>query len=90
MTINPKEMPRCGAKTRSGQPCRKYSMSNGKCRNHGGLSTGPKTAEGLERSRKANWKNGRYSQEAKRERKILKDFLQKCRKTIKEIKCSQK
>jgi hypothetical protein len=28
---------------------------------HGGASTGPKTAEGLERSRKAPWKHGRRS-----------------------------
>jgi len=32
---------------------------------HGGKSTGPKTPEGLERSRQANWKHGHYSQEAK-------------------------
>jgi len=28
---------------------------------HGGASTGPKTAEGLERCRKAPWKHGRRS-----------------------------
>ena len=34
--------------------------SNGKrqCRMHGGKSTGPRTPDGLERSRKANWKHG--------------------------------
>ena len=31
---------------------------------HGGLSTGPRTAEGLERSRRARWVHGRYSREA--------------------------
>ena len=30
---------------------------------HGGMSTGPRTAAGLERSRR-NWKHGRYSAEA--------------------------
>lgn len=59
---------RCGAKTRKGAPCRGPSMSNGRCRMHGGLSTGPRTAEGLERSRRANWKHGRYSEETKRAR----------------------
>jgi hypothetical protein len=34
-----------------------------KCRMHGGASTGPRTAEGLERCRKANWKHGRRSAE---------------------------
>ncbi len=28
---------------------------------HGGPSTGPRTPKGQERSRKANWKHGRYS-----------------------------
>jgi hypothetical protein len=37
-------------------------MKNGRCRLHGGLSTGPQTAEGLERIRKAVTKHGRYSQ----------------------------
>jgi hypothetical protein len=43
-------------------------MANGRCRMHGGKSTGPRTAEGLERSRRARWKHGHYSAEAKAER----------------------
>lgn len=31
---------RCGAKTRSGKPCKAYAMPNGRCRMHGGKSTG--------------------------------------------------
>ena len=41
---------------------------NGRCKVHGGKSTGPRTPEGLERSRRANWKHGYYSREAKAER----------------------
>jgi hypothetical protein len=42
---------RCGAKTRKGTPCmRREIWLKGRCRNHGGLSTGPKTEEGLRRS----------------------------------------
>lgn len=38
---------RCGARTRKGTPCkRKDIYRSGRCRLHGGLSTGPKTAEG--------------------------------------------
>jgi len=38
---------RCRAYARStGLPCRAKALENGRCRNHGGLSTGPKTAEG--------------------------------------------
>ena len=40
----------------------------GRCKVHGGKSTGPRTPEGLERSRRANWKHGRFSREAKAER----------------------
>jgi hypothetical protein len=37
------------------------SMPNGRCKLHGGKSTGPRTPEGLERSRRANWKHGDFS-----------------------------
>ena len=33
----------CGAKTRAGGQCRAPAMKNGRCRVHGGSSTGPKT-----------------------------------------------
>ena len=39
--------PRCGARTRAGGCCRQPAMANGRCRMHGGLSTGPRTPEGL-------------------------------------------
>lgn len=37
-------MARCGAKTRSGQPCKSRAMANGRCRMHGGKSTGAPAA----------------------------------------------
>ena len=44
------ERPACGAKTRSGTPCKaKVVKGRKRCRLHGGLSTGPKTAEGIAR-----------------------------------------
>ena len=37
----------CGAYARStGKPCQDKALPNGRCKNHGGLSTGPKTTEG--------------------------------------------
>jgi hypothetical protein len=37
----------CGAYARStGKPCKAGALRNGRCRNHGGLSTGPKSLEG--------------------------------------------
>jgi hypothetical protein len=50
--------PRCGAKTRAGCPCRQPAMRNGRCRLHGGKSTGPRTAAGLARSQNARWRHG--------------------------------
>lgn len=45
------DRPRCGAKTRTGKPCqRPGSGRGGRCRNHGGMSTGPRTPQGLARS----------------------------------------
>ena len=41
----------CGAKTRAGTPCKLTSIyDNGRCKFHGGASTGPKTAEGKARA----------------------------------------
>ena len=62
--------PRCGAKKRRKKtPCGSPAMSNGRCRIHGGASTGPRTAEGIERIRQAHWKHGMRSAEAIRRRK---------------------
>lgn len=64
--INKQQFKRCEAKSkRTGDPCQQPAMPNGRCRLHGGHSTGPKTPAGLKRSQMANWKHGMYSQEAK-------------------------
>jgi hypothetical protein len=57
-------------------------MANGRCRMHGGPSTGPRTAEGLERSRKSGWKHGHYSAEAKQVRREARQQLQLLRQLI--------
>src|SRR5690625_453343 len=41
MAKQPHARKRCGAKTRSGKPCKNGAMANGRCRMHGGKSTGP-------------------------------------------------
>lgn len=41
-------------------------MKNGRCRMHGGKSTGPRTREGRDRIRSANLKHGRYSQSTRK------------------------
>ncbi len=40
---------------------------------HGGRSTGPRTVEGLARSRRARWKHGDYSVERVKERRAALD-----------------
>lgn len=40
----------CEAKTRRGTPCRCKALPNGRCKLHGGKSTGPRTLEGKRRS----------------------------------------
>lgn len=63
-----KDVPRCGAKTKSkGGTCQKSAgwgtdhPGSGKCRIHGGASTGPKTEEGKKRIAENALKHGAYS-----------------------------
>jgi hypothetical protein len=55
--------PRCGARTRAGCACRQPAMTNGRCRLHGGKSTGARTAAGLARCRTATLVHGHRSAE---------------------------
>jgi hypothetical protein len=81
-TIQAAATERCGAKTRAGHPCGRYAMPNGRCRMHGGLSTGPKTPEGLERCKRAPWKHGRYSAESRAEHRRLMQLIRVTKKLI--------
>ena len=69
---------RCGARSkRTGQPCRAPACrGKRRCRLHGGRSTGPRTAEGLQRSRRARWKSGFYSRQ---QREVRGRTLQRAR-----------
>ncbi len=77
-TGDPNTAPRCGAKTRAGGQCKVPGMRNGRCRMHGGASTGPRTAEGLACSKRSRWRHGLYSAEAKAEWKFVRDLARKC------------
>jgi len=55
--------PRCGACTRAGSACRQPAMANGRCRLHGGKSTGARTAAGLARCRAARLVHGHRTAE---------------------------
>ena len=57
MAVEPITRPQCGARCRDGHPCAAPAVwcaatrrpRNGRCRMHGGLSTGPRTVEGRAR-----------------------------------------
>lgn len=74
--------PRCGARNRRGTKCQCPAMANGRCRLHGGLSTGPKTPEGIERIRRAVTKHGQYSKQEILERQHYRKLLGNFRKTL--------
>ena len=55
---------RCGAKTRKGKPCQAPAKQPvGRCKLHGGASTGPRTTDGLARLTEARTKHGLYTKE---------------------------
>jgi glucans biosynthesis protein len=63
---------RCGAKTRSGRPCRSAAVAGRRrCRMHGGAkgSGGPKGA------RNGNFRHGRYTAEAIASRRWLRERI---------------
>jgi len=61
----------CGAHARStGMPCQKPPMANGRCRLHGGLSTGrPITS-------------GQHTKAAKAQRKQLRELIRQVRQML--------
>jgi len=82
---DPSRAPRCGARARrTGKPCQAPAMKNGRCRLHGGLSTGPRTPEGKARARRGNWKHGEYSTEAMRLKREAAEVFRRARLWIAE------
>jgi hypothetical protein len=68
--------PRCGARTRSGNPCRSPTMPNGRCRIHGG------TAPGAPKGNRNAVKHGFYSAEIVAHRRKVAALLRAARKLI--------
>ncbi len=82
-----RSMPKCRAKAKStGKRCGNLAVKGKRvCHLHGGRSTGPRTPEGLERSRKANWKHGYYSAEMVAQRQFVRFLLHESQKLVEEI-----
>ncbi len=70
----------CGARTRAGHPCKAAAMPNGRCRMHGGASTGPRTPEGLARLRAARTRTGLHTAEMVALRRALAALGRQARK----------
>lgn len=56
---------RCHAKTRAGGTCQSPGMKNGRCRLHGGKSTGPLTAVGKNVASRNSLKTGEHAADAR-------------------------
>ena len=76
--------PRCGARNRKGNPCRAPAMRNGGCQMHGGKSTGPGRAEGMERMRRGKTKHGLHSAESLRLMRAIRALQRDARRTLDE------
>lgn len=77
---------RCLAKTRRGTKCQSAAFKhNGRCRLHGGSSTGARTLEGLQRISEANFKHGRQTKEKLRAQRHSADVGRRVRAQLKRI-----
>lgn len=70
---------KCLARTRSGKECQSPAMPNGRCRMHGGLSTG------APKGNKNAYKNGRYTADALANRRMMKRLTRECHELIESI-----
>ena len=73
--------PKCGAKTRSGKPCRSPAVAGKKrCRMHGGAS-----GSGAPKGNQNALKHGMYTRDAIEERHALRQIMRESKKLIEEI-----
>lgn len=74
--------PRCGAKTRSGQPCMSPAVSGKKrCRMHGGAA-----GSGAPHGNKNALTHGAYTHEAIEQRRQVQELVRQARKLAQVIK----
>ena len=77
---------RCGAKTRKGTPCQTaVKHPAGRCRLHGGASTGPRTKEGLARLTAARTIHGKYTKEKRAEARRYAEQGRQMRAELKDL-----
>ena len=77
---------RCGAKTRRGTSCQAPAKQPvGRCKLHGGASTGPRTKDGLARLTEARTKHGLYTKEKRAEARRFAEEGRQMRGELKEL-----
>ena len=57
-------------------------MKNGRCRMHGGKSTGARTNDGIEKIKQTNLRTGRYTKEIIERRKLDMQFLRDAKEIL--------
>ena len=77
---------RCGARTKGGDPCQRPAVARtGRCPNHGGKSTGPRTKEGIARIVAEKTKHGHLTKEKRLEAKARAKVGRQIRGELKDI-----
>ena len=73
--------PRCGAKTRSGRPCRAPAVAGkSRCRMHGGAA-----GSGAPKGNKNAMKHGRFTRVAIEERRMIRDLIRQSKEHLRDI-----
>ena len=67
-------------------PARGRRCATGRCRMHGGASTGPRTPEGLQRIVKARTVHGRYGAEMRELRRLMRLLDEEQRRVLELVK----
>ena len=77
---------RCEARTRKGTPCqRPGNKTNGRCKLHGGRSTGPRTEEGVARLAASKITHGRTVKAERAKAKQRAEIGRQVMRAVKEI-----
>jgi hypothetical protein len=77
---------RCGAKTRKGTPCQRPArLPVGRCKLHGGASTGPRTEEGRARIAVLHTTHGRLTKEKRVEARLRAQVGREIRAELRDI-----
>ena len=84
--FNIKDTKKCGAKTRAKTSCKSPAMKNGRCRMHGGKSTGARTQTGIQKIKETNFKHGLYTKENLEFKRDAADFLKMSKRLLNDLR----